>query len=359
MHGMDEFFLSLARPSVRMVEPYDAPKTKGPKIRLSANENNFGPPPSVIDAMKKALDDCGRYPDGDSAALREKLAARFALAPEQIITSNGLDGLFTMLGRAFIDGGDEVVCGECTFGVYNSTALICGADVKKVPLGEGFVQEPESFAAAAGPRTKMLFFCNPNNPTGTFSESRDVLRMLEKIPPRTVAVLDEAYFDFTGEDVAASFSLLKDFPNLIICRTFSKLFALAGVRVGWAAAHPGLIGSLNRVREPYCVTATAEAGACAALDEKEYYDAARRSITEEREKLCAALRGYGVKFVPTRANFVLLLPGGDYGKFIKAFDENGIAVRRLAVRGEKAIRISIGRPEENALAVKTIADILD
>lgn len=358
MHGMEEFFLSLARPSVRLVKPYDAPTIKEPKVRLSANENNFGPPPAVIDAMKKALADGGRYPDGDSAALREKLAKRFALAPEQIITSNGLDGLFTMLGRAFLDCGDEVVCGECTFGVYESTALITGASVKKVALGEGFVQEPESFAAAAGPRTKMLFFCNPNNPTGTFSEACGVRRMLEKVPAHTVVVLDEAYFDFTGEDETASFSLLKDFPNLIICRTFSKLFALAGLRVGWAAAHPGLLDCLYRVREPYCVTSIAEAGACAALDEKEFYDAARRSITEEREKLCRALRGYGVKFVPTRANFVLLLPGGAYEKLLRAFDENGIAVRSLALRGERVIRISIGTPEENALAAKTVADVL-
>lgn len=356
MQKMEEIFLSLARPSMRQVKPYDAKTIDEPKIRLSANESSFGAPLSVINAMEKALTGGNRYPDGCSGALRRKLAARFSLDPGQIITSNGLDGLFTMLGRAFICDGDEVVCGECTFGVYESTALIAGASVKKVTLGEGFAQRPDDFAAAVGPKTKMLFFCNPNNPTGTFSEAPEVRGMLEKIPESTIVVLDEAYFEFTGEDEAASFSLLEDFPNLIICRTFSKLFALAGLRVGWAAAHPDMLGCLYRVREPYCVTSIAEAGACAALDDRDFFMDVRRAVAEEREKLCGALQACGVRFVPSRANFILLLPEDGYERIYSAFAENGIAVRSLILRGERVIRLSIGTPGENARAAQAVAE---
>ncbi len=356
MTETEEFFLSLARPSIRLVEPYDARAAKNPRIRLSANENNFGAPKQVLDAMRRALTDGNRYPDGTSPELRAKLAARHALHPEQIITSNGLDGLFTMLGRAFLCAGDEVVCGDYTFGVYESTAVISGASVKKAPSGEDFVQKPERFANAAGPNTKMLFFCNPNNPTGAFADAASVRRMLESVPKRTLVVLDEAYFEFTGEDESASFALLEDFPNLIICRTFSKIFALAGLRVGWAAADPGLISCLYRGREPYCVTAAAEAGACAALDEDGYFAAARRAITEGRERLSSALRNCGAKYLPSRANFILIFPKERYEALCRAFEARGIGVRLLTLGGGPAIRLSVGTSEENEQAVSAIEE---
>ena len=184
MQETEELFRSMARPAIWGIEPYDASTIEEPNIRLSANENNEGLPPSVLAAMRRALAGGNRYPDSRNTALREKLAACFSLRPEQIMTSNGLDGLFTMLGRAFLAPGDEVICGECTFGVYADTALIAGASVKKIPLGEGYGQIPADFAAAVGPATKMLFFCNPNNPTGAVYSDREI---------RQIAALARAY----------------------------------------------------------------------------------------------------------------------------------------------------------------------
>ena len=356
MQDAEELFRALERPPIRQAEPYDAQTIKEPAIKLSANENNYGLPPSVIEAATRALRSGNRYPDGTSALLREKLAARHGLSPAQVITSNGLDGLFTMLGRAFIGDGDKIVCGECTFGVYESTAQICGASVVKVPLDGDLAQNPDKFAAAAD-GAKIVFFCNPNNPTGDFAELSDVRRMIEKIP-RAIVVLDEAYFEFTGEDESASFTLLKDFPNLIICRTFSKIYALAGLRLGWAAAHPEMLSRLYKVREPYCVSAVAEAAACAALDEDEYYANVRHEIIDEREKLCRALAEAKIKFLPSRANFVMIFPKEKHEPLLSAFSDKGIGVRALSLRGERVIRFSIGRPKENAAASEIMLNVL-
>ena len=181
--------------------------------------------------------------------------------------------------------------------------------------------------------------------------------MLEDIPPRVAVILDEAYFDFTGEDGSESFKLLEEFPNLIICRTFSKLFALAGLRVGWAAAHPGLLDYLYRVREPYCVTSVAEAGAIAALDEKEHLGKTCAAVAAERGKLCAALRRCGVEYIPSRANFVLIFPRERYDGLAAAFAQKGIAVRGLLLRKERVMRISVGLPEENRQVEMALEEI--
>ena len=357
MNELDEYFKSLVRPAIRELEPYDATMTCVPKIRLSANENNGGVPEPVLAAMRKALESGNRYPDSRNSALRSKIASRYGLAPENIITTNGLDGLFTMLGRAFLDPGDEVICGECTFSVYADNARIAGATVKKIPLGADGAQHPEDFAAAVTPATKMLFFCNPNNPTGTMASAVEVRAMLDAIPRHVIVILDEAYIDFSGENTKASFKLLADFPNLIITRTFSKMFALAGLRLGWGAAHPKLIDYLYIVREPYCVTTVAEAGASAALDETEYVEKTRHQVAADRAALCELLGSLGVKYTPSRANFVLVFPAEKFEPLAEAFASRGIAVRTMSLRGERMMRISIGVPEENREVERVIKAI--
>ncbi|MEG1824505.1 MAG: histidinol-phosphate transaminase [Cloacibacillus sp.] len=352
----EKFFAELARPAIGEIEPYDARTMERPAIRVSANENNAGVPASVLYAMREALCLANRYPDSRNTALREKLAARFALSPDQFITSNGLDGLFTMLGRAFLDPGCEVLCGECTFGVYAETAKIAGASVKKIPLDDNWKQLPERFAQAVTAATRMLFFCNPNNPTGTYSAPDEITRMLRAVPTRVIVVLDEAYIDFADADKEASFRLLSEFPNLLICRTFSKIFSLAGMRVGWAAADPRLLESLYKVREPYCVTAAAEAGACAALEEREAALTAARTAACEREKLCAVLKECGLAYIPSAANFVLTLAGERHDALTVAFAKASIDVRTLFVRGAPAIRISIGTPTENREVARVLLE---
>ncbi len=354
MQDMKAFFAELMRPPVRNIEPYDAAPLPGAKILLSANENNAGVPKGVLSAMTAALKRGNRYPDSRNSMLREKLASRFGLEPEQIITSNGLDGLFTMLSRAFLDAQDEVVCGECTFGVYASDAEISGAKTVKVPLSPSFRQEPLKFAERVTSATKMLFFCNPNNPTGCLAAEDEIRAMLDAIPRRVIVVLDEAYTEFSGTDGKRSFSLLRDFPNLIICRTFSKMFALAGLRVGWGAAHPDLLDCLYRVREPYCVTSIAEAGALAALDETEFIKNVFETTVKEREKLSRVIEECGIPFLPSRSNFILLLPGEKTDALKAAFKEKAIAARYLKCAGRPAIRISIGLPEEYAEVAKVL-----
>ncbi len=348
----EELFKTMARPEIRGLKPYDASLPDGAEIFVSANENGEGTPAPVIDAMKEALASAARYPESTSLTLRQKLAARYGLASEQIITSNGLDGLFTMLSRAFLSPCDEVIVSECTFGVYAECAEIAGASVVKVPLEIDFSQNPASFADAVTEKTKMLFYCNPNNPTGNLTPAEEIEKMLERVPKHVVILLDEAYLDFSGADMSASFKLLARHPNLIICRTFSKLCALAGMRIGWAAADPALLGYLYRVREPYCVSHIAEAGACAAL-ETPLRETAER-ITAETAKLCGALREAGYYCVPSSANFVLFFPGERYENLCETFARNKISVRKLNVCGKRAIRISAGSTDENRTVTRLL-----
>lgn len=340
-----ELFSSMTRPEIRALSPYDASLPPDAEIIVSANENGFGTPAPVLEAMKGALSTANRYPESTSLVLRKKLAMHYGLAPEQLITSNGLDGLFTMLSRAFIEPGDEAVVSECTFGVYAESAAISGARVIKVPLEKDFSQRPADFAAAVTDKTKLLFFCNPNNPTGLSAPAEEIRAMLDDIPQHVIVLLDEAYLDFSGADMKASFRLLEKHPNLIICRTFSKLCALAGMRIGWAAADPGLLDYLYRVREPYCVSHIAEAGACAALDCD--LDTAARSIAAEREKIGAALRDAGFEQIPSSANFILFFPEERYDALDKAFLDGKISVRKLGASGRRAMRLSAGSPAEN------------
>lgn len=340
-----DIFSKMARPEICGLSPYDASLPPDARIIVSANENGYGVPASVLDAMRDALASANRYPESTSLALRKKLAVHNGIAPEQIITSNGLDGLFTMLSRAFISPGDEVIVSECTFGVYAESAAIAGADVTKVPLEKDFSQRPMAFAEAVTDRTKLLFFCNPNNPTGLAAPAEDIAAMLDAVPQNVLVLLDEAYLDFSGADMTASFRLLDGHPNLIIARTFSKLSALAGMRIGWAAADPGLLDYLYRVREPYCVSHIAEAGACAALDCG--LEGTARMIAAERDKLSAALQKAEFEHLPSSANFVLFFPEERYEALDKAFIDNKISVRKLCVCGRRSMRISAGSPAEN------------
>lgn len=355
MKAEREFFEAFARPEIRELKPYDASGLVEPRIRVSANENNYGCAPSVTKAMQEAVARGNRYPESTAKELRQLLASRHGLRPEQLIISNGLDGFFTMLGRAFLSPGDEVICSECTFGVYADTALIAGARPVLVPLDANLSQRPCDFAAAVTEKTKLLVFCNPNNPTGELAPREEILAMLRSVPKHLLVLLDEAYIDFTDEEPC--FPLLDEFPNLLICRTFSKLFALAGLRVGWTTAAEELIELLYRVREPYCVTQAAQAGACAALGEENFAAQIKEENRRERARLEEALAACGVKSLPSAANFIMLLPDkSQLTALKKAFLERKIAVRLIKFRGVEAIRLSVGMPNENQEVIEALKE---
>ena len=344
---LDKLFSSMARPSVRSIEAYKASEPPAKFVRLMANENNLGVSPKALEAMKTVLEDGNRYPESSCKMLREKLAARYGLKAEQILIGNGLDGVFTMFSRAFMEKGDEVVSGELTFSIYADNAQIMGATPVPVPMKDDLSFDVDGFIRAVTEHTKMVFFCNPNNPTGTMAAQADIVRMLDAMPAKTLFVLDEAYMDFADKPESYSFGLLAKYPNLVVARTFSKIYGLAGLRVGWVAAAPELLSYMNRVREPYGVTEISAAGAAAALDDTEFYAKSREVFLSERRSLCSFLDQLGVKYIPSQGNFVLLPLGARAERVNKALTDAGLIVRNISFRGKQYMRITLGLPVED------------
>lgn len=355
----NKMFYEMARRSVRELEEYDpGPMPADISVRVSANENNRGLPDRAREALLGALADGNRYPESRCGELRAALAELHGLSPEQILVGNGLDGVFTMLGRAFLEPGDEVIAGELTFSAYEDMARIAGAAPVAVPMTDQLALDARGFAAAATPRTKMLCFCNPNNPTGTMAGLDEIVSLLDAVPRGAIFVLDEAYLEFADDPGATGLKLLEKYPNLIVCRTFSKILGLAGLRVGYIAADSELLRYVYKVREPYCVNALSAAAAVAALGDADYLAASRKETIAERAKLADFFGGLGIKYIPSQGNFLLLLTKRAE-KLRDGLLDRGVAVRLLSFRGKKdLLRISIGLPEENEYFKKAFTQLI-
>jgi histidinol-phosphate aminotransferase len=355
----ESYFRGLARPCVRDFKEYDAGPMPGEQFVLaSANENSAEVPRCILEAVLKAAAEGNRYGEGSCLKLRERIAALHGLEPEAIMTGTGLDGVFTILGRAFLEPDDEVLFGEMTFSAYRDTAILSGASPVAVPMRDNLSLDSGGFIRAATDRTKMVFFCNPNNPTGSAAELSEIREMLDSLPKETIFVLDEAYIDFAEPPYESGIPLLGEYPNLVICRTFSKIYGLAGFRLGYAAAAPELIKYAAKAREVYCVSAIAAAAAEAALANTEFLRKSRETAIGERAKMAAFFDGIEVKHYPTQGNFILIEL--DNAREVRdRLLKHGIAVRLLTFRGkERYLRISAGQPPENRFIEREIRDIL-
>lgn len=342
-----DLFYSIALPNIRDLEEYDPGPVSPDLIRVSSNENNLGVSRKAIQAIKNAASECNRYGDSRCDSLRNKLASKHGMRADQFVVGNGLDGVFTMLGRAFIAPGDELVCGELTFSVYAETAKIMGGKVVTVPMTETMEFDVNGFIEAVTDKTKMVVFCNPNNPTGTAASLDELKKILDVIPQRVLFVLDEAYIEFADECAADGLLLLNEYPNLMVCRTFSKVYGLAGLRVGWIAGDPELMKYLYKVREPYQVSVPAMAGAEAALGDEDFLRESIEMVRKEKKKFYDFFRANDISFIPSQTNFILL-PLGEKSLSVRdGLLKDGIIVRLLRFRDAGLIRITIGLPEEN------------
>ena len=347
-----DLFYSIALPNIRDLEEYDPGPISSDLIRISSNENNLGVSRKAIQAIKDAASECNRYGDSRCNGLRDKLALKHGMSADQFVIGNGLDGVFTMLGRAFIGPGDELVCGELTFSVYAETAEIMGGKVVRVPMTENMELDIDGFIKSVTDKTRMVVFCNPNNPTGTAANLKSIKKILDALPQRVLFVLDEAYIEFADEDTADGLLLLNEYPNLMVCRTFSKVYGLAGLRVGWIAGDPELMKYLYKVREPYQVSVLAMAGAEAALDDEEFLRESIEMVRKEKKKFYDFFRANDIKFIPSQTNFILLPLGEKSLRLRDGLLQDGIIVRLLRFRNKGLIRITIGLPEENNLLIE-------
>ena len=351
----------LPRPSILSVEPYVGGESKLPGvnriIKLSSNEGAFGPPPGAIAAIAESAKEAHRYPDGDAKTLREAIGKRFGLDPAHIVCGNGSDELLSMLILAYGGEGTELVMSAHGFMMYDITGRWAGCRVIKVPE-KNLTADVDGLLAAVGPRTTLLFLANPNNPTGSILPQSEVDRLRRELREDVLLVLDSAYAEYvTRADYDPGVKLVDAGSNTVMCRTFSKIFGMGGMRLGWAYAPQPIVDVLGRVRGPFNVNASAMAAGIAALAEPGWVETSVAHNTAQRTKLTAALTAAGLKVWPSEGNFALV----DFGSAAraKAADEwlrtRGLIVRAMGGYGlAQALRVTIGTEEEVGLVIEAL-----
>jgi histidinol-phosphate aminotransferase len=352
----------LIKPHILGLEPYQPGKPveelerelgiEG-AIKLASNESAIGPSPKAIAAVRDALDGVHRYPDGSSFALRQRLSAQLNVEPEQLVFGAGADEILELLVKILLGAGDEAIFAWPSFAMYPVVVQGMGANSVRVPLDGKLVHDLPAMAAAIGERTRLVFVCNPNNPTGTSVGAEEFDHFVESLPDTVVLVIDEAYREFVRRpDFPDSLAWLGRRPGTIVLRTFSKIFGLAGLRIGYGAADPELAGFLQRARHPFNVNRLAEVAALASLDDDEHAQRALSVNQEGAEYLTRELESLDVAVWPTDANFLLAQVETDTAERLQ---REGIIVRPLGGFGmPDHIRITIGLPEENERLVKTL-----
>ena len=350
---------TLARPCLRSVEPYlpgkpiaEVQRELGLKkvVKLASNENPLGASPKALAELRRALKETSRYPEGASPLLRRALAAEHEVAYGQVIVGNGSDEVIRLLCVAMLGPDDEVVCSRHGFIRFRQQAMLMGAGVVEVPM-RGYTHDLVGMARAVTPRTKLVFVASPNNPTGTYNTEAEVLGLLAALPPQVVLILDEAYAQYAEASPGYPKSLpglVRRHPNLIVLRTFSKAYGLAGLRVGYGIADPGLVAWLDRIRMPFNVALPSQRAALAALGDAAFV---RRSVAvnaKERTALAGSLESAGLKTLSSAANFLFCAAPGTGRDLFQRLLRRGVIIRPLDEYGlPRHVRISVGSAAEN------------
>ncbi len=334
-------------------------------IKLASNENPMGPGSRALDAARQALTEVHRYPDGNGYGLKLALARHHGVAPECITIGNGSNDVLALLASAFLDSGREAVFSEHAFAVYPIVTQAVGATArvaKALPEDADmpFGHDLDALARAVGPQTRLVFIANPNNPTGTWLESQPLKDFIRGLPDNVIVVVDEAYFEYAGVDrYPDATQWLSAFPNLVVTRTFSKAYGLAGFRVGYALSHPGVADLLNRVRQPFNVNLVAQAAAEAALLDQDYIQQAVAVNAEQRDWLNERLRDLGLTVLPSAANFLCFRVGDRADAVYQGLLERGVIVRPVASYGLPGyLRVTVGLPTENQRFIDTLAELV-
>jgi histidinol-phosphate aminotransferase len=327
-------------------------------IKLASNENPLGPSPAALAAMRRVLANLNLYPDGNAFYLKQKLAEKLGLTPANLILGNGSNEIIEFVGHAMMARGAEVVVSEYCFAIYPLVTKLFGATLIEVPA-KNHGHDLDEMWRAITPHTRVVFVANPNNPTGTAVSKRDLLEFADEVPSHVLFVIDEAYIEFLDDpaDFIADIRASKR-PNVLLMRTFSKIYGLAGLRLGYGIAQPELITALEKIRQPFNINSIAQAGAPAALDDVEH-------IRQTRENNAAGLTFYanellrlGLEYIPSAANFVLVKVGDGQCVF-EAMQKLGVIVRPMG--GYKLgewIRISIGTAAENERCTEALKKVL-
>ena len=326
----------------------------GEVIKVASNENPLGPSPLAVEAMKTAITQSHLYPDGNAFYLKNKLAAKLGVEPANLILGNGSNEIIEFVSHTLLGSGDEIVVSQYCFAIYPLVAMIMGAKVNAVPAVEHGHDLPAMLEAIT-PATRVVWVANPNNPTGTLAKPEDVRTLVEQVPDDVLLVMDEAYYEFLDKPVDL-LPLVRsgEKPNLLLMRTFSKIYGLAGLRIGYGVGHPDFVSALEKVRQPFNTNAVAQAGAMAALEDNAHLANTRQVNADGLkffEKICAE---QGIEFVPSHANFVLMRVGDGQAVF-EALQRQGVITRPMGGYGlPEWIRLSVGVREENQRAAESL-----
>jgi histidinol-phosphate aminotransferase len=330
--------------------------------QLASNESPFPPHPKVIEAIERAAREMHRYPDPDATLLRRRIAERYETEPGRIAVGNGSCEILLAAAEALCEPGAEILYAWPAFSMYPYLAALTGAREIRVPLAGGDVHDLDAMAAEATAATQLLLVCNPNNPTATHLPAAEVAAFCERVPPHVTVVLDEAYIEFqTNDDPDATLDLLGEFPNLVVLRTFSKCYGLAGLRVGYAIGSASFRAAVDAVRQPFSVNALAQAAGAEAILHPD--DVRRRveSTVAERLRVEEALRGLGLRTSHSQANFSWVdLGEADEGEVVAGLAERRVAVRPGAALGDPGhIRVTYGTAAENDRFLAGLSELFD
>jgi histidinol-phosphate aminotransferase len=373
MSAPDEHFLDLAAPGVQALQPYLPGKPVAElereygisnAIKLASNENPFGPGPLALAAAREVLQDLSRYPEGSAWLLAEKLAGKHQLARDCITLGNGSNDVLDIIARVFLTPAHEAVFSQYAFAVYPIAVQAVGAKARIAPAHDGSRgpacgHDLDAMSSLVGPDTRLVFIANPNNPTGTWLESDALEDFIANLPAHVMIVVDEAYFEYVDKASYPDTSAWLDrFPNLIVTRTFSKAYGLAGLRIGYALSHPDVAGLLNRVRQPFNVNTVAQAAALAALDDVEHLQQSIRRNREGMEQLVSGFHALGLAYIESAGNFVAVNTGRGLERY-EALLQKGVIVRPVANYGmPDHLRVTVGRAEENARLLAALEQVL-
>lgn len=317
-------------------------------VKLASNENAFGPSPKAVEAMRRAASESHRYPDGGAVVLREKLAELRGALPEQIFVGLGSSEIIDLASRVLLREGLQGITSEGSYAPFSIAIRMNRGELKKVPL-RNYAYDLDALAEAITPATRIIYIANPNNPTGTAFGAAEFARFLSRVREDICVVLDEAYFHYAAsEDMPHSNELFREHSNLLVLRTFSKVYGLAGVRIGYALGDATLISMMNKVRTPFNVSGLAQAAALAALDDKAHVKHCVEQNARERARLEAGLRELGLTVMPSETNFVFADLGMEAAPLCQELLHRGVIIRPLAWMGlPQGIRVSVGTREEN------------
>ncbi|WP_020406769.1 histidinol-phosphate transaminase [Hahella ganghwensis] len=361
-------FLSLANAGIQKLTPYQPGKPieelqrelgLSEIIKLASNENPLGPSPKVAEALASSVSELSRYPDGNAFRLKQALAEKLSVGADQLTIGNGSNDILEFVPRVFADAESEIIFSEYSFAVYPIATMGVGAKAVVTPAKD-WGHDLDAMANAVTEKTRVIFVANPNNPTGTWISKGDLEAFLANVPERVIIVLDEAYAEYLNEpDYPNGVSYISQYPNLIVTRTFSKAYGLAGLRLGYSISSPEMADLLNRIRQPFNVNLPAQEAGLAVLQDKEYLEKSVAVNSAGLRQLVAGFDQLGLSYIPSVANFIAVEVGDNAGDIYQGLLKKGVIVRPVANYAmPRHLRVSVGLESENERFLTALKDVL-